>query len=391
MRMVLVLDGNQRSALAVVRSLGKRGIPVIVGDESAPTLAGCSKCCRETMVYPSPYSQPTEFVQAVKTHSVRRAVEVLFPMSDVTSSLLLRHQEEFAAAEIKIASASFSAFETLTDKRKLCGLAQELDIPIPVTRAVASPEALRSALGELHLPVVLKPYRSRIFTGSQWITASVAYADSIESLERTMAENESFRNHPFLLQEYIKGEGRGIFALYDHGRCIALFAHRRIREKPPSGGVSVLSESVPVDPEMGKLSRRLLDHVGWHGVAMVEFKISPEGAPYLMEVNARFWGSLQLAIDAGMDFPWLLYRMAIDAPLEQVNGYRTGMKNRWLLGDLDHLYLTLISSTSFARKCRAVVSFLNFFDRNTKHEIDRWSDFKPFLFELKQYVAGTIQ
>jgi predicted ATP-grasp superfamily ATP-dependent carboligase len=391
MGMVLVLDGNQRSALAVVRSLGKRNIPVIVGDESAPTLAGCSKYCRETMVYPSPYSQPVEFVQAVKTQSVRRAVEVLFPMSDVTTPLLLQYQDEFAAAGIKIASASFRAFETLTDKRKLCGLAQELDIPIPVTRAVASPEALRSALRELRLPVVLKPYRSRIFTGSQWITASVAYADSVESLERTMAENESFRNHPFLLQEYIKGEGRGIFALYDHGRCVALFAHRRLREKPPSGGVSVLSESVKVDPDMGKLSRRLLDHVGWHGVAMVEFKISPEGAPYLMEVNARFWGSLQLAIDAGVDFPWLLYQMATNVPLDRIDEYRVGLKNRWLLGDLDHLYLALKNTTPAAQKCRAILSFLNFFNRDTKHEIDRWSDLRPFLFELKQYVAGMRQ
>jgi predicted ATP-grasp superfamily ATP-dependent carboligase len=391
MRVVLVLDGNQRSALAAVRSLGKRGIPVIVGDESAPTLAGCSKYCREAMVYPSPYFQPTEFVQTVKTQSVRRAVEVLFSMSDVTTPLLLQYQDEFEAEGIKIASASSRAFETLTDKRKLCGLAQELDIPIPMTRAVASPEALRSALGELRLPVVLKPYRSRIFTGSQWITASVAYADSVESLDRTMAENESFRNHPFLLQEYIKGEGRGIFALYDHGRCVALFAHRRLREKPPSGGVSVLSESVNVDPDMGKLSRRLLDHVGWHGVAMVEFKISPEGAPYLMEVNARFWGSLQLAIDAGVDFPWLLYQMATNVPLDRIDEYRVGLKNRWLLGDLDHLYLTLKNSTPAVQKCRAILSFLNFFNRDTKHEIDRWSDLRPFLFELKQYVAGMRQ
>ena len=153
----------------------------------------------------------------------------------------------------------------------------------------------------------------------------------------------------------------------------------------------MLSESVQVDPELGKLSRRLLDHVGWHGVAMVEFKITPRGAPYLIEVNARFWGSLRLAIDAGVDFPWLLYRMAIDVPLEPINGYRTGMKNRWLLGDLDHLYLTLRSGTSFAQKFQTVVSFLNFFNRHTNHEINRWNDFRPFLFELKQYVAGTMQ
>ena len=388
MRVVLVLDGNQRSALATVRSLGKREIPVIVGDESVPTLAGSSKYCHENMVYPSPYSMPEEFVEAVKNFSVQRGVEVLFSMSDVTTALLLRYQEEFGVAGIKLASASSSAFETLTDKRKLCCLAEELNIPIPVTRHVVSKDTLRTALRDLHFPVVLKPYRSRIFTGRQWITASVAYADSVQRIERITAENESFRDHPFLLQEYIKGEGRGIFALYDQGRCLALFAHRRLREKPLSGGVSVLSESVPVDPDMSELSRRLLDHVKWHGVAMVEFKVSLNGTPYLMEVNARFWGSLQLAIDAGVDFPWLLYQMATNAPLDRVNGYRVGLKNRWLLGDLDHLYLTLKSPTPAVQKWRAVLCFLNFFNRDTKHEIDRWSDLKPFLFELKQYVVG---
>jgi hypothetical protein len=67
------------------------------------------------------------------------------------------------------------------------------------------------------------------------------------------------------------------------------------------------------------------------------------------------------------------------------------MKNRWLLGDLDHLYLTLKSHAPVAQKCRALVAFLKFFDRNTRHEIDRWADFKPFLFELRQYLGGMMQ
>jgi hypothetical protein len=110
-----------------------------------------------------------------------------------------------------------------------------------------------------------------------------------------------------------------------------------------------------------------------------------------MEVNARFWGSLQLAIDAGVDFPWLLYQMATNVPLDRINGYRVGLKNRWLLGDLDHLYLTLKKTNSAVQKCRAILSFFNFFNRDTRHEIDRWSDLGPFLFELKQYVAGMRQ
>src|ERR671923_161553 len=78
----------------------------------------------------------------------------------------------------------------------------------------------------------------------------------------------------------------------------------------PSGGVSVLSESVPIDPALRAIAERILDRVRWHGVVMLEFKITPAGAPCLIEANARFWGSLQLAIDAGVDFPYLLYQVA---------------------------------------------------------------------------------
>ena len=68
--------------------------------------------------------------------------------------------------------------------------------------------------------------------------------------------------------------------------------------------MSVYRESVAADPDLVRRSRALLDAFGWCGVAMVEYKLDERtGTPYLMEVNGRFWGSLQLAIDAGVDFP----------------------------------------------------------------------------------------
>src|SRR5690606_34522562 len=78
--------------------------------------------------------------------------------------------------------------------------------------------------------------------------------------------------YPLMLQERISGPGIGYFACYDHGRLVASFAHRRLREKPPSGGVSVLRESVAVDQQALMYGSKLLERLAWHGVAMVEFK-----------------------------------------------------------------------------------------------------------------------
>ncbi|MGH9429450.1 MAG: ATP-grasp domain-containing protein, partial [Terriglobia bacterium] len=269
---ILILDGNQRSALAATRALGKKGLCVVVADDMARTLAGSSGYCSERLVYPSPYVNPRGFIDSVKEEVVRRGIGVIFPMTDVTTQLLTQRREEFAG--ISIPCATREAFEAVTDKWALMELAKQLGVPAPVTRLVRSREDMRDAARQIGFPLVMKTCRSKIQSHDRWVATSVEYACSMQDLERMATSNETFQNYSFLLQERIEGQGQGIFALYDHGNPVAFFAHRRLREKPPSGGVSVLSESVEVDPQLREMSRRILDHVGWHGVAMVEFKVS---------------------------------------------------------------------------------------------------------------------
>jgi len=391
MQKVLILDANQRSALAATRSLGKRGIPVAVADTTEKTLAGSSTYCKETFTYPSPYEFPEDFIGTLKEELNRRGIHVVFPMTEISSYLVLKYRNEFA--DIQIPFVPFEAFDLLTNKWKLFELSQKLGIPTPKTYFINKPEDILNVYPKLEFPVVLKPYRSRILSNGNWIAASVEYADSIAELEDTVQRTSYLNNSPFLIQEYVPGEGRGIFTLYNQGKPIAFFAHRRLREKPPSGGVSVFSESVEVDPVLKQLSQKILDYVKWHGVAMVEYKVSHDGTPYLMEVNARFWGSLQLAVDAGVDFPWLLYQLATGGTVQQVHGYKIGVKSRWLLGDFDHLYMRLFKQEVNGNhhcpgKLQTLMQFLDFFNGNTRYEINKWDDPKPFFFELKQYVSN---
>jgi predicted ATP-grasp superfamily ATP-dependent carboligase len=286
---------------------------------------------------------------------------------------------------------NFETFEAVTDKWRLLELAPRLNISIPKTYFISDAKSLESIYPRVTFPAVLKPYRSMICSNGRCISGIVRYASSRRALEETVAKYECFNQHPFLIQEYASGSAQGIFALYDHGKPLVFFAHRRLRERPPSGGVSVLRESIDPNPEALRMARTLLDYVGWHGVAMVELKISAEGTPYLMEVNGRFWGSLQLAIDAGVDFPWLLYQLATGRDLDKVNGYATGVRCRWLLGDLASLYKVLTSNGSSPRllpagKAQSVLQFLNFFDKTTRYEVNRWGDLKPFVFEFGQFL-----
>jgi predicted ATP-grasp superfamily ATP-dependent carboligase len=125
---------------------------------------------------------------------------------------------------------------------------------------------------------------------------------------------------------------------------------------------------------------------------MVEFRVANDGTPYLMEVNTRFWGSLQLAIDAGVDFPELLYRITNGETPPAQQPYKKGVRLRWLLGDLDSLYLVLKSSQySISVKFSRIRDFLTPHLFSTRHEVNRLGDLKPAFTELKQYIRDLVK
>jgi predicted ATP-grasp superfamily ATP-dependent carboligase len=187
----------------------------------------------------------------------------------------------------------------------------------------------------------------------------------------------------------------GVFACYDNGQPIAVFSHKRIREKPPSGGVSVLRESVPVDPLAAKYALALLDALSWHGVAMVEFKMDEhDGGFKLMEINGRFWGSLQLAIDSGVDFPLLIGQILAGIPASRIASYKTGIRSRWLWGDIDGLLTLFLKSrtrlalpSSHPGRWRTLAAFLIPWYPGLRYEVLSLSDPRPWLHETRRWFS----
>jgi predicted ATP-grasp superfamily ATP-dependent carboligase len=143
---------------------------------------------------------------------------------------------------------------------------------------------------------------------------------------------------------------------------LAHFSHRRLREYPVSGGPSTLRESID-DPLAKDYGERLLKALDWYGVAQVEFRYDPrDGLPKLMEINPRFWGSLPLAVFAGVDFPYLLFRLALGLPAEKAAPYALGKKCRWILpGDLLHFIKN-------PNRFHLNPSFFRFFDPDTAYD-----------------------
>jgi len=386
--LAIVLDGNQRSALATVRSLGRRGIPVAVAEAEPRPLAASSKYCKTALECPDPAQSPDAYVQWLHDLNVKNSGAVLMPMTDVTTPLVMRALPRLT--QLKTALPSLSAYETASDKFRLHELAQRVGVRVPATRLVSRSTASTVQPEDFRFPVVVKPRQSAMRLESGTVKRGVSYAFSASELKEIIDRSLLDESDELLLQEYVTGRGAGVFGLFAHGEPQFFFAHRRIRERPPSGGVSVLSESVSLPEEGIEAAKRLLAPLNWHGVAMIEFKVDEQGRYWLIEINARLWGSLQLAVDSGADFPWFLYQLATAGKTSATQHYAVGRKLRWWLGDLDSLYLGLRGRDSLARKLRALAQFALPWQPGLRYEFLRWSDPLPALAALRQYTQALL-
>jgi predicted ATP-grasp superfamily ATP-dependent carboligase len=394
---VLVTDGDERPALAITRSLGQRGIAVRVGEHHASSLSSASRYAAESLPYPSPYRDAPAFDRFLVELASAGGVDVILPVSDVTTHAVCRLQKEIGSA-CALAVPSLEAFEQVTNKLTLLDLADRARIRTPRTFFAATIAELDELRTRIVYPVVLKPVRSKMRTKDGWVAAAVEYADSAEGFGRWLDSHREAAG-PWLVQERIFGAGIGAFALFDRGEIVAEFAHRRIREKPPAGGVSVLCESIPLPGPLRSEVARLLGPLGWHGVAMVEYKQDAQtGECVLMEVNGRFWGSLQLAIDAGVDFPFLAWELAQGRRPARPSAYRVGIRSRWLLGDLDHLLLRLFRTgealalpPDSPSRTAAMAAFFTPARGDVRHEIDRLDDLGPFGQETRRFAATLFR
>jgi predicted ATP-grasp superfamily ATP-dependent carboligase len=339
---VLVADAPSNANLAVVRSLGRRGIPVgVCGFEGEFNLSFHSRYAQERLVLPSPSRDPAGFFAGLQALLTTGKYPVLFPTTERTIQIVAARRAELPAW-VKVPIASTASIETALDKEATVSLAARVGVPTPRTWCPSGSDALGAAPRDLRYPVIVKP-RQTNFLGGDGRLHKAGYAMVAEpaGLARAYAEIDRAVPRP-LVQEIVAGEGAGIFSIWDQGRPLAWFAHRRLREEDPRGGRASAAISVACEPRLRAWAERLLGALGWHGVAMVEFKVDPRsGAAWLMEINGRFWGSLALALAAGADFPYWLYRLAVGEPLDGALDYQVGVVARDPVAELKHFVRVL--------------------------------------------------
>jgi predicted ATP-grasp superfamily ATP-dependent carboligase len=335
---ILVLDGNENQAVACVRSLGRAGHEVTVGAPARWSKAGWSRFGSGTFVYPAPHDDAARFVACIAAEAARERGTLVLPMTESSTLPLSEHRDAVEAAGGRLVLPPHEILLRAFDKQHTTMLAAALGVDVPRTSVVSSSADVRELLATVRYPVVLKPRSSQELVGGRRIrtTGAPTYARDARELVDAWAHT-ALRCRSALIQEYVEGEGVGYFALMRRGEVRAEFAHRRLRDVRPAGSGSSLRVSVAPDRRVREAARAILTALEWHGVAMVEFRMRPDGTPVFLEVNGRFWHSLALAVHAGVDFPVLLARMAVDGDVAPGSTYRPGVRCRWLLGDLRHL------------------------------------------------------
>jgi len=388
---ILVTGADQHQGLAVIRGLGRAGARVIASGPERSSIGLYSRYAAERCVYASPFADRDGFVRDILEIVGRTKPDLVMPSVETTLVILDEHRDEIERVA-PLAAPPSEVLRHAVDKVRTLELARRLGVPTPATVMGGSAEEILASAGRLSFPVALKP------RGNAWHRATAHQLDFKVRYARTLSElAEVLAPLPLgpdclLVQECVPGVGVCVSGVFDHGEPVAMFAYARRREVPLSGGVSVLRQSLALDDRIKAYVTRMLGELGWHGVAMVEFKFDPAANRFvLMEINPRFQASTALSLDIGINIPHLAACLYLGAKMPRASGYRVGVSERWLRGDLGALFQHLTghsqdptrSSPLFTppSKTRLLFRFLKDFRPGMKYDEFKLDDWKPGLVE----------
>ncbi len=325
---VLVLGDGVSAFLAVIRSLGRKGVEVHTAWCQTDSPALSSRFVKQHHRCPF-FDAEGDWADRFVALLEREQFDLVLPTNEQSIRAIhaRRHDLERHA---RLYLPDEQTFEIVFDKVKCCQLAEDLNLQVPKSRVVVSSDRLDEAAAQLGFPLVLKPISS-YDPQSPLQRRDVLKAYGPAELQRHGAR--LLAAGPIQIQENFVGRGVGVEMLVDRGEMLLAFQHERVHQ-PLRGGASSYRKSVPLTRELLDASQAFVRALEYSGVIMIEFLVNPAGDWRFVEANARFWGSLPLAIAAGADFPYALYRYLMVGERAFSQTYREGLYCRNALSDV---------------------------------------------------------
>jgi predicted ATP-grasp superfamily ATP-dependent carboligase len=308
-----------------------------------------SRYVHERYIHPNYNENPEEFVNHLVRFLHNNPHTAVIPTADRSHTILSKHKDRIAETGTAVGVEDWGRFITANNKKTLVELARTRSVPIPDTRTPESIADVRRFRDDLSYPVLLKPrlttvrdsdgtYREARISEDNYVRSS---SELVPTFRSFLEGDDYYRRHPPLVQEVIPGTTVATGALAEDGEILVAFQEKRVRTYPIEGGVGAIRTGIH-EPDMLAHSREIVDALGWTGPVYVEFMLTPDGEFFLIEVNGRYWGSLGLAVNSGVDFPWYHYQQLRGVDFEWDRSYRTDVRQRrlfytdikWLLAKL---------------------------------------------------------
>jgi predicted ATP-grasp superfamily ATP-dependent carboligase len=380
----LVANAKSACSLAVIRSLGEKGIDITGASDRSSDFPLFSKYCRRRILLKTNPAdidaRLDELLEIIKNNSFDAFLPV---MSEGLLLALAKRKNDFEQFT-RLVLPSFEHFNILTSKEKISQMLRELDIQGPKTFFPEYPWSFDTIQQESEFPLIIKPYFGEGAAG-------LRVANGRDELINYYYDIKA-RYGSAMVQEYIHGtKYTAVFLLNRNSEARRFFVHRVIREYPLSGGPACCMESVEY-PVFYEIGMRLLSSINYSGMAEMEFIVdNKDGKPKIIDVNPRFYGSVQCAVSSGADFPFAFFRMAVYGDIEPDLSYRKGVVGRHLLfEDTKHLMSVLRGEKSpkyNLGKMATLISYLNFF-RDDCYFVLSLSDLYPAFRKIFSRFQG---
>jgi predicted ATP-grasp superfamily ATP-dependent carboligase len=380
----VVLDAQLRQSLTTVRSLGRRGkrvaalttVSSLEKSKHVPTFS--SRWCQTSSIVPAYEQHAESFLACLREFLDHTKARVLISSSDEGIEVLRANRAEIERRGTHLAIASEASLAIAIRKDRTLAIAEQLGLHIPKGVLLSGVSEVSGALHEIGLPAVVKPTESWLWTKQGGVRLTCKLVTTREEAHLAVQALTQYGG-TVLLQQFLSGRQESVSLLYANGEVYARFAQWTKRTHPQLGGVSTFRQSIALPDDINVQAERLVREIDLEGYSQVQFRRDDVGKPYLMEINPRMTSGLEIAFRAGIDFPYLLYQWANQEHIDHIDGYRSGVRMRYLEGDL------LTTLQTFAQRGRpgvtppakALAEFVATFFVPTGYDYFDWQDLRP--------------
>lgn len=379
-----VILGCYVNGTSIIRALGRHGVPIIACSSDPRAIGFRSSFVCEKYVTPA-YHDEESFLEFLAEHARHWDRPILFPTDDHLAVLLARNREVLAK-DFVVPGPDWDTMDKVIDKSKTYAVAQDAEIPVPVSFFPTSEEDLEERAMSLHYPCVLKPRVGHIF---QMVTGRKLFVVRDASTLIRRATPLLREGHQMMVQEIVPGGDDAIYvyAAYYNGNHEpwAEFTGRKVRQIPRGYGTTRVLRGVRC-PQVLRLGRELLAALRYSGLSDVEFKLDYRDGSYkLIEVNPRSGKWIGCAIASAVDLPWAMYSDLVEGT--QLEMAQSPRELYWI-----HLYDDLLAPFAYWRdELHQLRGYLKPYRSTKVFAVCDRADVGPFFAEWRNLPLNLVR